>query len=127
MALLPMRMGHSAALRDCADLFLSAWANFQRGLPCAAVTDGRLYAKALRSLRCALDDQQTPGVDIVAALTLLERHEIMFDLSRPFYHSIHTGGLCAVMERRGPPNPSDELDVQLNLANYSLLVRYLHH
>lgn len=119
---LPNRLGESAALRDCVELFTSSWANFRRGLPSDDLIDPKLYAKALRSLRHAINGKADLSCETLAAMTVMERWEIMFDNSRPLNWSAHRGGIIALMVARGPPKPEDEMDTLLALDNYLILV-----
>ena len=122
LKLLPARLGDSTALRDCTALFASAWANFRRGLSVDQVTDPKLYSKALRSLRGALTNSHGCTCETLAAISVMERFEIMFDTSRPLYASSHRSGMIALMTVRGPSKSGDEMDVVLALENYLILV-----
>lgn len=119
--LLPARLGESTALRDCTALFASTWAKFRRGLSIEDVTDRQLYGKALRSLHSALNKQQF-NCQTLAAITVMERFEIMFDPGRPLNWSAHRKGMITLMATRGPPTSGDEMDIILALDNYLLIV-----
>ena len=122
LALLPAHLSHCAALRDCVALFASAWANFQRGLPCSDVTDPKLYSQALKSLQRGLRRGPPFSSEMLAAISVLERFEIMFDAGRPLFWSLHRDGMAAILSSRGPPNLEDELSVWLALDNRAVLV-----
>lgn len=123
---LPVRLGESAALRDCVALMCSAWANYRRNMPVTDVVDPTLYGKALRSLQRAIDDpRQQLSCETLAAATILERLEVLFDTGRPYYWTRHTYGIENLMIKRGPPKPEDHLDVQLALENHAALVSEL--
>ena len=121
---LPARLDNSPALRDCAALFASTWANFQRGLPCSEVTDRNLYGKALRSLWSALNQNLNEPVksENLAAITIMDRYQSMFDTSRPLYWSTHRAGLIMLMKQAGPPDLEDELGCWVAIENQGNLV-----
>ena len=122
LQLLPARLGENAALRDCVALFTAAWANFQRGLPVSELTDPKQYGRTVRSLQRALDNRQNFTCETLAAVTVMERFERMFDPARPLQWSSHRSGIITLMTARGPPKFDDEMEVVLALDNYMILV-----
>ncbi|KAI1141337.1 hypothetical protein F5Y05DRAFT_257996 [Hypoxylon sp. FL0543] len=122
---LPARLGDSTALRDCVALMCSTWANSRRNLPAKQLIDSNLYGKALRSLQRALDDhKQQLKCETLAAATILERLEVLFDTRRPYHRTCHAFGINGLVMKRGPPNPEDDLDVHLAFENHAALVSY---
>ncbi|KAL6890490.1 hypothetical protein GGI43DRAFT_416024 [Trichoderma evansii] len=114
----PARIGASPALRDCVALLCSTWANYRRALPVERIIDSKVYGKALRSLQIALDDEnQQLRTETLAAVTMMERVEIMFDAKRPRHRALHGQGMYGLMLKRGPPKLSDELDTCLAFDN----------
>ncbi|XXG96036.1 hypothetical protein Hte_002313 [Hypoxylon texense] len=120
---LPVRLSRSAALRDCVVLMTSTWANHKRNLPIEQVMDSGLYGKALRSLQRAIDDhRERLSCETLAAVTILERVELLFDHRRPHHRARHTIGIQDLMVKRGPPELEDHLDVHLALENHATLI-----
>ncbi|KAI1763713.1 hypothetical protein GGR53DRAFT_359078 [Hypoxylon sp. FL1150] len=120
---LPVRLGQNAALRDCVAVMCSTWANFKRNLPADKVLDSGLYGKALRSVQRAINDHSVQlSPETLAAVTILERLELIFKVGRPHHKAVHTVGIQDLMIRRGPPRPDDHLDVHLALENHAALI-----
>ncbi|OTB00296.1 hypothetical protein M426DRAFT_238779 [Hypoxylon sp. CI-4A] len=125
---LPIRLSESAALRDSVALMCATWANSRRNkVDTNQFLDDILYGKALRSLQRALgDEKQQLRSETLAATTILERLEVIFDNRRPHFRTFHLFGIQELMLNRGPPDPRDDLDIQLALENYaSLALRWL--
>ncbi|KAK4067238.1 uncharacterized protein Triagg1_7681 [Trichoderma aggressivum f. europaeum] len=119
----PARVGASSALRDCVALLCSTWTNFRRALPVEQLVNPDAYGKALRSLQIALNDEhQQLSTETLAAVTILERVEILFDASRPRHRALHGQGMYGLMLQRGPPRLSDELDTCLAFDNLGSLL-----
>lgn len=122
---IPIRITESAALRDSVALLCSAWTNSRRNVPLDQIIDPNLYGKALRSLnRSLLDHQLQLRCETLAAASLLERIELLFDTHRPYHRTRHSFGISNLMMARGPPNPNDDLDVHLALDNHSSMVSH---
>ncbi|KAI0846437.1 hypothetical protein F5Y00DRAFT_145610 [Daldinia vernicosa] len=122
---LPARLGESAALRDCVALMSSTWINSRRGLASTQLLDSNLYVKALRTLQRAINDpHQQLSSETLAAATILERLELIFDTQRPHHRSRHWEGIQTLMIKRGPPNPRDHLDVHLAFENHAALISH---
>ncbi|KAI0113335.1 hypothetical protein F4814DRAFT_421483 [Daldinia grandis] len=120
---LPVRLGESAALRDCVALMCSTWINSRRSSKSTQIMDSNLYVKALRTLQRAINDRnQQLRSETLAAATILERLELIFDSQRPHYRSRHWEGIQTLMIKRGPPNPEDDLDVHLAFENHAALI-----
>ncbi|KAL6689676.1 hypothetical protein J3F84DRAFT_354013 [Trichoderma pleuroticola] len=119
----PARVGASSALRDCVALLCSTWTNFRRALPVEQLINPNVYGKALRSLQIALNDErQQLNTETLAAVTVLERVEILFDARPPRYRALHGQGVYGLMLQRGLPRPSDELDTCLAFDNLGPLL-----
>ncbi|KAI1482216.1 hypothetical protein F4774DRAFT_407245 [Daldinia eschscholtzii] len=122
---LPVRLSESAALRDCVALMCSTWANARRDFASAQLIDSTLYGKALRTLQRAINDHdQQLSSETLAAATILERLELVFDTHRPYHRSRHWEGIQSLMIKRGPPNPQDEFSVHLAFENHAALVSH---
>ncbi|KAI0169291.1 hypothetical protein GGR52DRAFT_574508 [Hypoxylon sp. FL1284] len=122
---LPVRLSRSAALRDCAALMTSAWNNYKRDLPADLVLDPVLYGRALHSLQRAINDQdQQLSCETLAAVTILERLELLFDTRRSQLGTRHVAGMLTLMVKRGPPKLEDHLDFHLALENHASLIFY---
>ncbi|KAI0887879.1 uncharacterized protein GGS22DRAFT_154486 [Annulohypoxylon maeteangense] len=122
---LPVRLSESAALRDSVALMCSTWTNYRRNVPPDQIIDTNLYGKALRSLQRSLSDHQLQlRCETLAAATLLERLELIFDTHRPFHRTRHSFGISSLLLTRGPPNPNDELDMQLALENHASMISH---
>ncbi|KAI1211412.1 uncharacterized protein F4807DRAFT_451030 [Annulohypoxylon truncatum] len=122
---LPVRLSESAALRDSVALVCSTWSNSRRNVPPDQIVDPNLYGKALRSLQRSLEDQQLQlRCETLAAATLLERVELIFDTHRPYQRTRHSFGISSLMSARGPPNPNDELDMHLALENHASMISH---
>ena len=120
---LPPRLCNSAALRDCVSLFCSTWANFERAVPLEQLVDAKLYGKALRSLYSALNDHtKRLCCETLAAVSIVTRFEVLFDIGRSYNRAAHVRGLYSLMVARGPPKLNDELDMFLALDNQGTLV-----
>ncbi|KAL7625824.1 hypothetical protein AAE478_005047 [Parahypoxylon ruwenzoriense] len=103
--LLPVRISESAALRDCVAVMCSAWTNFRRN---------RAVHDPVRQLTC----------ETLAAATIMERLEILFDTHRPYHRTRHSLGIQGLMSKRGPPKLKDDLDIQLALENHAALLNH---
>ncbi|KAI1799897.1 hypothetical protein F4811DRAFT_541776 [Daldinia bambusicola] len=122
---LPVRLGESAALRDCVALMCSTWVNARRDFTSTQLVDSSLYGKALRTLQRAINDQEQQfSNETLAAATILERLELVFDTQRPYHRSRHWEGIQTLMIRRGPPNPRDEFAVHLAFENHAALISH---
>ncbi|KAI1489664.1 hypothetical protein F5X96DRAFT_600854 [Biscogniauxia mediterranea] len=122
---IPARLGESVALRDGVALLCSAWANYRRDVPARQVIDPVLYGRALRSLQRCLDDRrQYSTCETLAAATIMERVEVLFDTDRPYHRARHTLGIQGIMLTRGPPKLDDDLDFQLALENGPALISH---
>ncbi|KAL7904131.1 hypothetical protein GGI35DRAFT_490718 [Trichoderma velutinum] len=120
---IPARVGASSALRDCVALLCSTWTNFRRTLPVEQLINPDVYGKALRSLQTALNDERRQlSTETLAAVTILERMEILFDARRPRHRALHGQGMYGLMLQRGPPRLSDELDTCLAFDNLGPLL-----
>lgn len=119
---LPARLSENGALRDCVALLCSAWCNLRRGLSSKQVVDLKLYGKALRSLHNVLDSSERLTCETLAAVTVIERFEVIFDSGRPFHRARHSHGLQSMMRSKGPPKLNDELHIQLAFENHASLV-----
>lgn len=119
----PTRVGASSALRDCVALLCSTWTNFRRALSVEQLINPDVHGKALRSLQIALNDEcRQLSTETLAAVTILERVEILFDARRPRHRALHGQGLYGLMLQRGPPRLGDELDTCLAFDNLGPLV-----
>ncbi|KAI1456972.1 hypothetical protein F4805DRAFT_203183 [Annulohypoxylon moriforme] len=122
---LPVRLSESAALRDSVALLCSTWTNYRRNVSPDQIIDSNLYGKALRSLQRSLEDQQLQlRCETLAAATILERLELIFDTHRPYHRTRHSFGISSLMLTRGPPDPNDELDMHLALENHAAMISY---
>lgn len=115
MKYLPRRLNESQALYDCLNFFCDCWANYRSGCPPDRLIDLRLHARALRSLQHAIDGPQQLRLETFAAVILLHRVEILFDTVRGSHVTVHSGGIIALMTKRGPPKLDDPLDAYLLL------------
>lgn len=123
----PARLGASTALRDCVALLCSTWANFRRALPVKQLINSKVYGKALHGLQIALNDErQQLSTETLAAITIMERVEVLFDAGRPRHRALHGQGIYGLMLKRGPPRLSDELDTCLAFDNLGPMVGILH-
>lgn len=121
--LLPSRLGESSALRDAVALFCGCWGSFRRANPAESPVDPKAYGKALRSLKRAIDDpRQQLSAETLAATSIMDRVEILFDSRKRRGHATHAKGISVLMTKRGPPKPDDELDIHLTLGNQGTLV-----
>ncbi|KAI1473202.1 uncharacterized protein F4812DRAFT_42455 [Daldinia caldariorum] len=122
---LPVRLNESPALRDCVALMCSTWVNARRDFSSAQLIDSSLYGKALRTLQRAINDhEQQLSNETLAAATILERLELVFDSQRPYHRSRHWEGIQTLMIRRGPPNPQDNFAVHLAFENHAALISH---
>ncbi|KAI8965125.1 hypothetical protein F5Y11DRAFT_313926 [Daldinia sp. FL1419] len=122
---LPVRLIESAALRDSVALMVTTWVNSRRDFKSTPLIDSGLYGKALRTLQRAINDpQEQLKSETLAAATILERLELVFDTQRLYHRSRHWEGIQSLMIKRGPPDPQDPLDVHLMLENHAALVSH---
>jgi hypothetical protein len=120
----PQRMAMSRALQDSVAFFCTSWANYWRGLPLSQILDAKLQARAARSLRLELDGPRKLAPETVAAVTILQRLETLFDLQSEEPRGVHSMGMLALLAQKGPPDLEDELDVRMALDNQTILVCY---
>ncbi|KAK7224556.1 hypothetical protein V2G26_012559 [Clonostachys chloroleuca] len=121
---LPQRIPHSACLRDCVALFCAAWSNYRGRWQAGRVVTMSNYSKALRTLRNTLRGDQALSVETLAAMTLLERTEALFDWGQERCSAIHAHGIGHLITKKGYVDMNDELDVELAKENRGLLLGY---
>lgn len=120
---LPPLLSRSPSLRDTVSLFCTAWAGYRRRQPVGDFMSMEAYGKALRSLRRCLDGDKTCSMETLAAITLLERSEALFDRERKPFQISHIEGILGLIQRQGPPNREDKLYSGLIFDNMAGLVR----
>jgi len=124
---LPNRLGRSAALRDCVGLFCSAMSHCQRGTSAVGLVHlvAEPYGKAIRSVQRAINDpHEQLRPETVAAICVLERFDVLFNVYRKPHRSLHGQGICHLMYKKGPPNLNDDLDTRLALESQTTLLPY---
>jgi hypothetical protein len=119
---LPRRMPESPCVRDSVALYCHVWNTFRRGERIAEFVSLGLYGKAVRSLLRALQSETAVSVETLAAITLLQRTEHLFDSSRSTLSPAHAKGIVHIIKRLGPPEPGDDLHYGLVFENYGTLV-----
>jgi hypothetical protein len=62
-------------------------------------------------------------METLAAITLLERSEALFDRERKPFQISHIEGILGLIQRQGPPNREDKLYSGLIFDNMAGLVR----
>jgi hypothetical protein len=120
---LPKRLSDSPCVRDSVALYCAAWASFRRGERSGEFLNMDAYGKALRSLQRALFGPRAVSIETLAAMTLLERTEHMFDRGRPSCNVSHARGIMHLLRLLGPPKPEDEVYGALVYENMNLAVR----
>ncbi|VUC37134.1 unnamed protein product [Clonostachys rosea] len=122
---LPPLLSRSPSLRDTVSLFCTAWAGYRRQQPVGDFMSMEAYGKALRSLRRCLDgDKAYSSMETLAAITLLERSEALFDRERKPFQISHTEGILWLIQRQGPPSQEDKLYSGLIFDNMAGLITY---
>jgi hypothetical protein len=116
----PGRLGYFPCLRDTIALFCTVWSNFRRGRQSLDFINLPAYGKAIRSLRRALGTQQAFAVETLAAVTILQRTEELFNPSGQ--RMIHDQGMTTLLENIGPPESGDEFHISVLCEDYSILV-----
>ncbi|KAH9889662.1 hypothetical protein F4778DRAFT_773278 [Xylariomycetidae sp. FL2044] len=124
----------SRALENAIELVVNSWTNSQTssGDTMTAMDPGmwldlRVYNKALRSLQLALDDvEQVTGAKLgcstVAALSLLQKVELIYDFDRGANQENHAAGLTAVISKTGPYQEWSEFGLHLTFESmYNML------
>jgi hypothetical protein len=112
----PQRLAQSPVLRDSVELFCAAWVGYTqrgqgRGLP-GGIMSLNQYGKTLRSLQSAIGSAENAlTVETLAAMMLLERTESYF--GRGQLPAAHMRGIAMLVEKKGPPNLKDPLDMML--------------
>ncbi|KAI0123577.1 hypothetical protein BJ170DRAFT_598794 [Xylariales sp. AK1849] len=120
---IPQCIGSSQALCDATEVFLASWQNQRRGYPPDALMDRKAYVQALQSLQKALNDPvQCFSNTTLAANTILQRTEYIFDYSRGANQVSHAAGAYAILANRGPPKKGDRLGTTLAFDNFGTLV-----
>lgn len=122
---LPQRLSESACLRDSVALFCTSWAGFRRQQPRGEIVNTVGYGKVLRSLQRALEGPQALSVETLAAVTLLERTDAIFNRKPKHHWDVHQKGIRNLITQKGPPNVDDMLDVCLANENYGMLLGHL--
>ncbi|VUC30846.1 unnamed protein product [Clonostachys rosea] len=107
---LPTRIQGSSCLRDSAELFCSALADFQHPESKQDLMLLPQYGKALRSLRLALMNEEAYKAETLAAVALMERASNWFDRQGKRFN-IHSRAAIQMMKQRRTANADDELDV----------------
>ncbi|KAI1340379.1 hypothetical protein F5Y15DRAFT_380490 [Xylariaceae sp. FL0016] len=109
----------NVALWNAVELVIESWTNSRRELPPSMWLDLRIYNRALRSLKDALDD---PGQDLAAdtltALCLLQKVEILYDFERGSNQENHAAGLIVVISNGGPWQGFTEMSLHLTFESY---------
>ncbi|CAG9982214.1 unnamed protein product [Clonostachys byssicola] len=119
---IPSRLGYFPCLRDTIALFCTVWSNFRRGRQSLDFINLPAYGKAIRSLRRALGTQQAFAVETLAAVTILQRTEELFNPGGQ--RMIHDQGMTTLLENIGPPESGDEFHISVLCEDYSILVPY---
>lgn len=119
---LPARLNHSPALRDCTALMCASYASYMRGSSANQVVNLGMYGKALRGLQRALDNRSSVSCETLAAASLMERIEVLFDVTKPAHRARHAQGIDILMRKKGPPDLDNEFDIQLAIENHATLV-----
>jgi hypothetical protein len=119
---LPVRLSQSRALFDSLTVFCDTWANYQRGDAPDKLINPRLYSRAIHTIQKAITGPLQLKAETLAAITTLQRMEILFDADRGSHRSIHYSGILALVQKKGPPNLEDALDVEIAIENQSTAV-----
>ncbi|VUC32167.1 unnamed protein product [Clonostachys rosea] len=119
---LPKRFSEFPCLRDAIYLFCSVWADFCRHVPLVEFVTMPAYGRAIRSLRLTLESPNAMTVETLAAITILQRTEDLFNPARRTM--LHEKGITILLAAMGPPKPGDELYTSLVCENYGILVPY---
>ncbi|KAI1266900.1 hypothetical protein F5Y18DRAFT_351712 [Xylariaceae sp. FL1019] len=113
--LVPQQLSHNGSnsvLGHAVELLISAWTNSQRGLEPSSWLDLRMYNKALRSLKNALDDARVEE-DTLAAQCMLQKTEVLYDFSRGSNQENHAAGLIAVISKAGPNQHMSDVELHV--------------
>lgn len=121
----PQRLAANASLRDSIALLCSVWGRFRRGQPAVEFITMPEYGRAIRSLSRTLQSDQVFTAETLAAITMLQRSEDLFDPGQRQFR--HEQGLTSLLEKIGPPEPGDLFYGSIVCETYSILVRdHLH-
>ncbi|CAH0036567.1 unnamed protein product [Clonostachys solani] len=118
----PKRLSEFPCLRDVIYLFCSVWADFCRRVPLVEFVTMPAYGRAIKSLRQTLDSRNAIAVETLAAITILQRTEDLFNPGRRTM--LHEKGITILLAAMGPPKPDDEFYTSLVCENYGILVPY---
>ncbi|OTB03284.1 hypothetical protein M426DRAFT_12641 [Hypoxylon sp. CI-4A] len=120
------RLETSSALYEATNLLLNSWTNFIQDPKTSLLIDRATYVKALNILYTTLSDPSESHSSVtLAAVALLYRVELDYDMTRGANQSNHAAGLIALMTRRGPPHINNELYIRLCFENLHLLVTHM--
>ncbi|KAI0164615.1 hypothetical protein GGR57DRAFT_205279 [Xylariaceae sp. FL1272] len=115
LELVPQQLSHSGSnsvLGHAVELLIGAWTNSQRGLEPSSWLDLRMYNKALRSLKNALDDAHVED-DTLAAQCMLQKTEVLYDFARGSNQENHAAGLIAVISKAGPNQHMSDVELHV--------------
>jgi hypothetical protein len=112
---LPERLPQHTSLDTSAELFCTAWSDYNKGKGFTALS---LYNTAIVELKKTLsivNDSTQYSAEILAAAALLERTEALFMQGPNSHHpKTHIMALEHLLERKGPPaDMDDKFDVIL--------------
>ncbi|CAG9941495.1 unnamed protein product [Clonostachys rosea f. rosea IK726] len=119
---LPKRLSEFPCLCDVIYLFCSVWADFRRHMPLVEFVTMPAYGRAIKSLRQALESRNAFTVETLAAITILQRTEDLFNPGRRTM--LHEKGITILLAAIGPPKPDDGFYTSLVCENYGILVPY---
>ncbi|CAI6093214.1 unnamed protein product [Clonostachys chloroleuca] len=119
---LPKRLSEFPCLCDVIYLFCSVWADFRRRVPLVEFVTMPAYGRAIKSLRQALGSRNAFTVERLAAITILQRTEDLFNPGRRTM--LHEKGITILLAAMGPPKPDDGFYTSLVCENYGILVPY---
>ncbi|VUC34390.1 unnamed protein product [Clonostachys rosea] len=119
---IPCRLAYFPYLRDAIALFCTVWSNFCRRRQSLDFINLPAYGKSIRSLRRALGTEQAFAVEMLAAVTILQRTEELFNPSAQ--RMIHDQGMTTLLENIGPPELGDEFHINVLCEDYCILIPY---
>ena len=120
MRCVPQRIGQSAALDDAVACLITCHLYLNDALYTTEEEAAQLYARALRSLRMAIeDDEQGHSSNTLCAVNLLQYVELIGPMQYSQRHCNyikHAGGATRLIKSRGPGRHQDDFSRML-LAN----------
>ncbi|KAH8694028.1 hypothetical protein BGW36DRAFT_384198 [Talaromyces proteolyticus] len=122
---MPRHFGSSSALDSVAACMVDSHSTITRDTKTPCSIKPQLHARALRSVQEAINDpKEWNSTNTLCAVLLLHRIESVFGESLGSNMLVHGSGLAALVQKRGPPDPSNTFDCAVIADGHMCIVEH---